>query len=138
MQAMLVNQNQKDNPILKYVRHIKYDTLPNTPADYICGVSHAIGVLYLSVQYHLIRSHYIEGRIGEMGDAYKVRVLLCLVDVEGCEETIQTLNKLCFNRNFTLLLAWSKEELARYLECLHIYEGMYQILLILMNFDVLY
>lgn len=59
----------------------------------------------------------------EVGEGYKTRLVLCHVDVEECGDTINELNKLCFVHSFTLILAWSNEELARYLESLHIYEG---------------
>ena len=59
----------------------------------------------------------------EVGEGYRTRIVLCHADIEESAETVNELNKLCFIHNFTLILAWSHEELARYLESLHIYEG---------------
>lgn len=52
-----------------------------------------------------------------------MRVLLVLVDDESNLTTLQELNKIAFSCDFTLILAWSNVECARYLETFKAYEG---------------
>lgn len=49
--------------------------------------------------------------------------MLVYVDNENNLSVIQDLNKIAFTNGFTILLAWSNLECARYLETLKSYEG---------------
>lgn len=123
---MLVHPLQKENPLLRHVHHVKFDIVAEAKdmlCDYLCGASATVAVLYISLKYHVLKPQYLEMRMREMGDGYKVRILLCRCDMDECTDTLLALNKLAFTRNFTLILAWSNEEAARYLESFHIYEG---------------
>ena len=59
----------------------------------------------------------------DVGKMFKLRVLLVLVDDEHNLQALQELNKLAFAHSYTLILAWSNIECARYLETLKFYEG---------------
>lgn len=52
-----------------------------------------------------------------------MRILLVFVDDESNITTLQELNKIAFACDFTLILAWSNAECARYLETFKAYEG---------------
>jgi DNA excision repair protein ERCC-1 len=52
-----------------------------------------------------------------------LRILLVLVDLEDNAIVLQQLNKLAVLHNMTLILAWSEEEAARYLETYKYAEG---------------
>ncbi len=51
-----------------------------------------------------------------------VRVILALVDVKEPRHCIKELEKLSIVSNISLLLCWSNEEVARYLETFKAYE----------------
>jgi DNA excision repair protein ERCC-1 len=59
---------------------------------------------------------YIERRIAALRTDFTLRVLLVLVDVDDNQTVLLELNKLAVLANLTLILAWSEEEAARYLE----------------------
>ena len=65
---------------------------------------------------------YVKRRIGELGRAFTLRVLLVLVDTDDNIRSLLELNSFCFLNDFTLILAWSREEAARYIETLKAYE----------------
>ena len=50
-------------------------------------------------------------------------MLLCHVDIEDNTSPILFLNDACVQNNFTLILAWSEEEAARYLETVKALDG---------------
>jgi DNA uptake protein ComE-like DNA-binding protein len=58
----------------------------------------------------------------EVGKHFRLRVLLVFVDDENNIPTLQELNKIAFACDFTLILAWSNAECARYLETFKAYE----------------
>ena len=63
----------------------------------------------------------------DVGKMFKLRVLLVLVDDEHNLQALQELNKLAFAHGYTLILAWSNLECARYLETLKFYDGMVEL-----------
>ena len=127
---MLVHPKQQGNPILKHIHHIKYTFNPEIKCDYRCGSCGTIAILFISAAFHVLHGTYLEMRMREVEEGFKVRLVLCLVDNDECADTMLELNKLCFIREFTLLVATSKEEAARYLESFHIYEGKSSILVV--------
>lgn len=74
------------------------------------------------MKYHLLNPTYIHKRIKELGRAYDVRILLCLVDVKEPHHCIKELEKISIFANLTMILCWSNEEVARYLETYKAYE----------------
>jgi len=66
---------------------------------------------------------HISKRIQEVGRNFRLRILLVFVDDESNLATLQELNKIAFACDFTLILAWSNAECARYLETFKAYEG---------------
>lgn len=80
--------------------------------------------LFLSLKYHHLHPEYIYSRISKLGKSYNLRILLILVDVENHQASIQELVKTSIVNQYTLILAWSSEEAARYLETYKAYENM--------------
>ena len=74
------------------------------------------------MKYHLLYPTYIHKRIKELGRAYELRVLLCLVDVKEPHHCIKELEKISIISNLTMIMCWSNEEVARYLETYKAYE----------------
>jgi DNA excision repair protein ERCC-1 len=58
-----------------------------------------------------------------MRDNYKLRVVLCLVDLEDNETALLEVNKMVLMSKCTLILAWTVQEAARYLETYKAYEN---------------
>ena len=114
-----VSEKQKGNPILKYVRIIKWQYNKDIVPDYVMGSTCA---LFLSLKYHILHPNYVERRITEIGKSFKLRILLLFVDDVERTHALLDINRLCFVSDFTLILAWSNEECARYLETFKHYE----------------
>lgn len=115
-----VSNRQRGNPLLRLIRNVPWahaDILP----DYILGPNRC--ALFLSIKYHNLHPNYVHRRIAELGKDFDLRVLLVKVDVEDNAATILYLNKLAVVNDLTLILAWSDEESARYLETYKAFEG---------------
>ena len=55
------------------------------------------------MKYHLLNPTYIHKRVKEIGRAYEVRVLLCLVDVKEPHHCIKELEKIYIFSNLTMI-----------------------------------
>jgi DNA excision repair protein ERCC-1 len=117
---LLVHERQRGNPILKHIKNIRWEYTKEIASDYAMT---STCVVFVSIQYHLSNANYTVRRLREMGKNYRTRILLTRVDAENTTAALLDLNKLCFSHDFTLLLAWSDFECARYLEALREYEG---------------
>ncbi|KAF8107658.1 hypothetical protein N665_0118s0026 [Sinapis alba] len=118
--AILVSNRQKGNPLLKHIRNVKWvfsDIIP----DYLLGQSTC--ALYLSLRYHLLHPDYLYFRIRELQKNFKLRVVLCHVDVEDSVKPLLEVTKTALLHDCTLLCAWSLTECARYLETIKVYEN---------------
>lgn len=118
--VLYVSTKQRGNGILKYIRNVPFAYSKMLP-DYIMS-SHRCA-LFLSMKYHNLYPTYIHRRIAELKTDFKLRILLVLVDVEDNANVLLALNRLAVVHNFTLLLAWSEEEAARYLETFKAFDG---------------
>ena len=115
-----VNERQRGNGLLRHLRHVRWGYAAELVPDYQVG--QAACALYLSLRYHLLKPEYIGFRARQLHGAFRLRVLLCLVDVDDPVRPLGEVTKLAVRENFTLLCAWSHEEAARYLETLKAYE----------------
>jgi DNA excision repair protein ERCC-1 len=107
-----VSPRQKGNGVLQYIRNVPWSFQTMAP-DYIFSPTHC--ALFLTIKYHLLHPHYIVERMAEL--SFRFQVLLLLVDTDDNETVLLQLNELCVRHHFTLMLAWSEPEAARYLEC---------------------
>ncbi|VDP02293.1 unnamed protein product [Soboliphyme baturini] len=117
--TVVVNSRQKGNPVLRYVRNVAWE-YGETPADYVMGKS-CCG-LFLSLKFHKLHPSYIHERMKEVGRKYAVQMLLVQVDLKEPQHILRELNSVCFLASWTLILAWSPEEVAEYIEAYKIYE----------------
>ncbi|XP_064406323.1 DNA excision repair protein ERCC-1-like [Halichondria panicea] len=76
-----------------------------------------------SVRYHSLHPDYIHCRLKELGKQYELRILLVYVDTTESHHALQELTKMALLADLTLILAWSPEEAARYLETYKAYEN---------------
>ena len=115
-----ISQKQKGNPVLQHIRNVPHKFSPMVP-DYIFAPTRC--ALYLSLRYHNLHPNYIHRRIAELKNDFEFRMLLCYVDLEDNTNPILFLNDLCVQNNLTLILAWSEQEAARYLETVKAFDG---------------
>ena len=115
-----ISTRQRGNPILAHVRNVPHQFSPMVP-DYIFGPTRC--ALFLSLRYHNLHPDYIHRRIAELKSDFTLRVLLCYVDIEDNASALLFLNDLCVKNNLTLILSWSEEEAARYLETFKAFDG---------------
>ncbi|KAA0192620.1 Excision repair cross-complementation group 1 [Fasciolopsis buskii] len=111
--AILVNERQSGNPLLKHIHHVAWEYADIEP-DYVVGRNNC--VYFLSLRYHNLNSGYIFDRLRRAKQNYQLSVLLVLVDVTDPHYPLKELCKICLTEKLTLMLAWSSEEAARYLE----------------------
>jgi len=120
---ILVNERQRGNPVLTHLRNVswKFDASVTVP-DYVLG-DHNCAV-FISVRYHLLKPGYLGRRLAELkGEGrWKLRVLLCHVDLEDAATALHDLNLAAVRAECTLILAHGAREAARYLECFKAYE----------------
>ncbi|XP_057427829.1 DNA excision repair protein ERCC-1 isoform X2 [Lotus japonicus] len=118
--AILVSHRQKGNPLLKHIRNVKW-TFADVVCDYLLGQSSC--AIYISLRYHLLHPDYLYYRIRELQKNFKLRVVLCHVDVEDVVKPLLEVTKTALLHDCTLLCGWSLEECGRYLETIKVYEN---------------
>ncbi|XP_062084699.1 DNA excision repair protein ERCC-1 [Humulus lupulus] len=118
--AILVSHRQKGNPLLKHIRNVRW-AFADIVCDYLLGQGSC--ALYLSLRYHLLHPDYLYYRIRELQKNFKLRVVLCHVDVEDVVKPLLEVTKTALLHDCTLLCGWSLEECGRYLETIKVYEN---------------
>ncbi|KAK7344223.1 hypothetical protein VNO77_13584 [Canavalia gladiata] len=118
--AILVSHRQKGNPLLKHIRNVRW-IFADVVCDYLLGQSSC--ALYISLRYHLLHPDYLYYRIRELQKNFKLRVVLCHVDVEDVVKPLLEITKTALLHDCTLLCGWSLEECGRYLETIKVYEN---------------
>lgn len=118
--VLYVSVKQRGNGVLEYIRNVPLQYQKMVP-DYIFSSTSC--ALFLSLRYHNLYRDYIDRRIAELRTDFTLRVLLVLVDVDDSTPILLVLNKLAVQQDLTLILAWSEEEAARYLETFKALDG---------------
>ncbi|KAF0930458.1 hypothetical protein E2562_032887 [Oryza meyeriana var. granulata] len=118
--AILVSHRQKGNPLLKHIRNARWAFADIAP-DYVLGQSSC--ALYISLRYHLLHPDYLYYRIRELQKNFKLRVILCHIDVEDVVKPLHEVTRTALLHECTLLCGWSLEECGRYLETIKVYEN---------------
>jgi DNA excision repair protein ERCC-1 len=118
--VLYVSTKQRGNGVLNYIRNVPMAYTRMVP-DYVMSTTRC--ALFLSCKYHSLNPHYIHRRIAELKTDFTLRILLVLVDIEDNANTLLFLNKLAVTNNLTLILAWTEEEAARYLETYKALDG---------------
>ena len=115
-----ISTRQRGNPIISHIRNVPFQYSTMVP-DYILAPTRC--ALYLSIRYHNLHPQYIHRRIAELKSDFTFRMLLCYVDIQDVDNAVLFLNDLCCQNNLTLILAWSEEEAARYLETVKVFNN---------------
>ncbi|XP_071986130.1 DNA excision repair protein ERCC-1 [Engystomops pustulosus] len=117
--CIVVSPRQSGNPLLKHIRNIPWEFGEISP-DYLLGETCC--AFFLSLRYHSLNPDYIHSRMKSLDKSYTLQILMVLVDVKDSYSTLKELSKICLLADFTLVLSWSPEEAARYLETFKSYE----------------
>jgi DNA excision repair protein ERCC-1 len=110
---LLVANRQQGNPLLRLLTGIEWKHADVVP-DFVVGETTC--VLFLSLRYHLLHPDYLYARIAPVKREFRVRVLLVSVDVADPTVPLLLLTSLASANDFTVILGWSLQECARYLE----------------------
>lgn len=122
-EMIIASVRQKGNPILAHVRDVPYE-FRNIVPDFLVGKYDA--VVFISIKYHKLHSQYLKRRVESLQRNYKLRVLLCLVDIPPSgviDAAILEITDICFNFNLSLFLAWSPKEAGYILQTLKSHEN---------------
>jgi DNA excision repair protein ERCC-1 len=118
--VLYVSTKQRGNGILKHIRNVPFAYSQMVP-DYIMSPTRC--ALFLSIKYHQLFPNYIHRRLGELKTDFTLRLLLVLVDDSSANHALLFLNTLAVTHNLTLILAWTEQEAARYLETFKALDG---------------
>ncbi|GJQ14760.1 hypothetical protein GpartN1_g6551.t1 [Galdieria partita] len=111
---IVVNQaTQKNNPLNGFIKQVLWN-YGNIIPDYLLG--RYTCALFLRISQHLLTPQYIYDRVKAIGKQFRLRILICLIDVEDFEFALKEVTKLCVFSEFTLIVTRSEKEAARYLE----------------------
>ncbi len=105
---------QKEFPLHSSITHVNinyFDGDPNTQPDFIIGVSTCAVVCGLS--HHKAHPKYIELRMRPL--KFQLRILFLVVNFDDIK-SINDVNRICFELGCTLIVVWSLDECAKYLE----------------------
>jgi len=91
-----------------------------TLSDY--QLSQTTGALFLSLKYHRLHPDYLDLRLNKLHKTYDLRLLLCLCDSNDHETVLKDITKTCMTNEFTLIVAWSNAEIARYIQLFKSFE----------------
>ncbi len=113
---LLVHERQKGNPLLAHFRHVRWDFAAGLTSDFVVGATTCAN--YLSVKFHMLNSGYLLKRLRGVPKegGFRLRLLLVHRDVEDCDSSLLEITLLCLAQGWTVLLAATLEEAARYLE----------------------
>lgn len=114
MATIIVNKRHAGNDVVKHFKKCAFTVSADIEPDFVLGRNAC--ALYLSMRFHAINPNYIYDRITALGKDYDLRLLLVIVDHIEYESFLKELSKLCIRCNLTLMLAWSVEDAAVYLE----------------------
>uniref|UniRef100_A0A915NMS1 ABC transmembrane type-1 domain-containing protein n=1 Tax=Meloidogyne floridensis TaxID=298350 RepID=A0A915NMS1_9BILA len=106
-------KRQEGNPLIKYIRNVVFEWDSEIKSDFEC--SRNCGIVYLSAKYHKLHPGYIETRLKDLS-RYRIKILLLLVNVDDPSFLLRDLNLLCYRVQITLILSYSVEEAAEYVE----------------------
>jgi DNA excision repair protein ERCC-1 len=117
---IIANRIQRQNPIIPYIKNAPIE-YADIPPDFILGASTC--AIFTSLKYHILHPTTVHNKISKIGKSYRLRVLLAQIDLDDNMQVLVELNKICFINEITLILAWSPQEAARYLETFKVYEN---------------
>ncbi|KAH8050749.1 hypothetical protein JL721_11324 [Aureococcus anophagefferens] len=90
---LLVSERQRGNPLLKHLRNVAWRFEKKLVPDYVVGEKHC--AVFISIRYHLLKPSYLSRRLAELkAETWRLRVLLCHVDLDDAAKALHELNVL--------------------------------------------
>lgn len=111
--TIVANQCQRGNQMLQSIKDLRV-TFSNIVPDYLLSPCHC--AIFISLKFHRLHTDYLLPRIQHLKKYYRVRILLCLVDLEDADIPLQEVTQLAFQNSMSLFLAWSYAEAGRILQ----------------------
>lgn len=110
-----VSRSQTGNPLLEFLKVFQMNSKLKD-IDYV--INSKCVALFISLRYHKLHPEYIYNKLKKMTYTNEdiLKVLLVYVDIEDFQDTVRELNKLCLFNNLTMILGWSNEQCATYLQ----------------------
>ncbi|KAA1080979.1 ssDNA endonuclease and repair protein rad10 [Puccinia graminis f. sp. tritici] len=116
---IIVNKCQRGNPVLTLIKSVPWE-FGETISDY--QLNQTTGSLFISLKYHRLHPDYLDTRLKKLIKAYDLKILLCLCDSNDHEVVMKDITKTCMVNEFTLIVAWSNAEIARYIQLFKSFE----------------
>ncbi|KAL0022461.1 hypothetical protein WJX79_003813 [Trebouxia sp. C0005] len=102
--AIFVSKRQEGNPVLKHIRNMRWQFADIIP-DYQLGQNAC--AVFLSLRFHLLKPEYVHHRIKELQRSFRLRLLICHIDVEDVVEPLAQVIKAALLNEVTLICGWS-------------------------------
>jgi len=95
----------------------------NIVPDFLVGKANA--VLFIGLRYHRLHPEYLGGRVKQLRDSHKYRLItiLCNVDLDDPAGPLEGITTIAYHNQCSMLCAWGNEECAKYLVTLKSYEN---------------
>lgn len=117
---LIVNKRQQQNPVLGLIKSVPWE-FGETISDY--QFNQTTGSLFLSLKYHKLHPDYLDLRLKRINQAYDLKILLCLCDIQDHELVLREITKICVVNRITLIVGWSNFEIARYIQLFKSFEN---------------
>ncbi|XP_022692013.1 DNA excision repair protein ERCC-1-like isoform X2 [Varroa jacobsoni] len=93
---------------------VAYEFRNDLLADFVVGQSSCC--LFLSLRYHQTQPQYIVKRLDELQNYFTIRILLVQVDIKDPPPVLREINRMALQARSTLMIGWSPQDIAQYLE----------------------
>eukprot|EP01056_Protomagalhaensia_sp_Gyna25_P001193 Protomagalhaensia_sp_Gyna_25__1192@NODE_1590_length_1708_cov_9_200719_g1296_i0_p2_GENE_NODE_1590_length_1708_cov_9_200719_g1296_i0NODE_1590_length_1708_cov_9_200719_g1296_i0_p2_ORF_typecomplete_len106_score14_29Rad10/PF03834_14/1_2e21_NODE_1590_length_1708_cov_9_200719_g1296_i0219536 len=95
MPELTASHRQKQSPLLPYMKQVPVRFSESVLADFV--TSQDIGILFIALSFQrLHQDHYLPVRLNECKNSYRIRVLLCLIDVEDADKLLLEVTALAY------------------------------------------
>lgn len=112
--TIVANTCQQGNPLLQHLKELRVEYSSIVP-DYLIDSQSAC--IFISLKFHRLNTDYLKTRVSALGRTrYRLRLLLCLVDLPDFEQPLETVTLIGFQSGMSFFLAWTPAEAARHLE----------------------
>lgn len=113
--TIVASHRQQKNPLIEHIKELRVSFAHIVP-DFLLSPTHC--ALFISLKYHRLHPDYLLPRIHSLKKHYKVRLLLCVVDLTDYDVPLENVTHLAFQGSMSLFLAWSLAEAGRIIEIL--------------------
>ena len=76
--------------------------------------------MHVYCRFHLLKPDYVHHRIKELQRSFRLRLLICHIDVEDVVEPLAQVIKAALLNEVTLICGWSPEVMSQVPACAHV------------------